>query len=246
MLGDNGSYIFYADESGDHSLTSIDPTYPVFALSLCAFKKTTYCARIIPKFQSLKFKFFGHDAIVLHEHDIRKQKGEFRILTDEMIRTEFLRDLSKCLDSSPFRIFSTVISKIELRSDSFSENPYSVSLRICLQQSFRFLNTRNEGGKRTHFIFEKRGTKEDNELELEFRRIVAGENDLRKPFLGFDIHFSDKRTNSTGMQIADLTARPIALSVLRPKQANRAFEIISRKIYRDRKFSQPSRGIYVP
>lgn len=131
-------YIFYADESGDHSLTSVDPDYPVFSLSLCAFRKETYCARVVPQFQRLKFRYFGHDAIVLHEHDIRKQNVDFRILTDKIIREAFLHDLSECLERSPFRIFGTVILKPDLRFDLFPENPYVISLRICLQQAFIF------------------------------------------------------------------------------------------------------------
>ena len=241
-----GKYIFYADESGDHSLTSIDQTYPVFVLSLCGFSKSTYCSRIVPKFQRLKFDYFGHDATVLHERDIRKQIGDFRILNNPEIRASFVGDLSAALETSPFRIFTTIIFKPDLRHDLFPENPYAISLRICLQQAYRFLSTRRELGKRTYFVFEKRGLREDAELELEFRRLVDGENDLGVPMAGFNIHFSDKRTNSTGMQIADLTARPIGLSIFRPGQPNRAFELIERKIYRDRKYSKPSRGIHVP
>jgi hypothetical protein len=59
-----------------------------------------------------------------------------------------------------------------------------------------------------------RGAKEDKELELEFRRICDGANFFRKP-LPFDIIIVDKKTNSEGLQLADLTARPIGLSVLR-------------------------------
>ena len=243
---EDGRYIFYADESGDHSLTSIDPTFPVFALSLCAFRKTTYCSRVVPKFQRFKFQYFGHDAVVLHEHAIRKQTGEFRILVNEKLRTSFLNNLSHCLAVSPFTIFATVIHKPQLKGDLFPENPYVISLRICLQQIYRFLSTRGEVEKRTHFIFEKRGNKEDRELELEFRRIIDGNNDLQIPLRGFEIHFADKRSNSTGMQIADLTARPLGLSIFRPNQPNRAFDLIKRKIHRSRKYSRPSNGIYVP
>jgi hypothetical protein len=242
----DADFIFYADESGDHSLTSIDRSYPLFALSLCAFKKDIYCRRVVPNFQRLKFRYFGHDAVVLHEHDIRKQKGDFRILTDAHLRENFLNDLSACLEAAPFTIFSTVILKPELKLELFPENPYVISLRICLQQVHRFLARRGQTGKRTYFIFEKRGKKEDTELELEFRRIVGGQNDHAAPFEGFNIHFSDKRMNSTGMQIADLTARPLGLSVARPGQPNRAFELIQRKIYRHRQYSRPSRGIYIP
>lgn len=109
-----------------------------------------------------------------------------------------------------------------------------------------FLDRRRQIGKRTHFIFEKRGKKEDAELELEFRRIVNGQNDIAAPFEGFEIHFVDKRTNSTGMQVADLTARPLGLSIFRKGQVNRAFALIERKIHRNRRYSRPSRGIFIP
>lgn len=246
MMDDNGSYIFYADESGDHSLTSIDQTYPVFALSLCAFRKDHYCEAVIPDFQKLKFKYFGHDIVILHEHDIRKQHGYFRILTDGAIRARFLEDLSDCIVKSEFDIFSTVILKPELKTDFFPENPYVIALRICLQNAWLFLKMRGEHLRKVHFVFEKRGAKEDIDLELEFRRIAAGDNDLHERFSSFEIHFSDKRTNSIGMQIADLTARPIGLSILRPMQPNRAFDLISPKLYRSRRFSRIERGIFTP
>lgn len=242
----DSEYIFYADESGDHSLTSVDPEYPVFALSLCGFKKKSYCSRVVPSFQRLKFRYFGHDAVVLHERDIRKQNHDFRVLTDRVVRESFLNDLATSLERSPFTIFGVVISKSDLRFELFPENPYVISLRICLQQVFRFLDRRQQTAKRTHFIFEMRGAKEDSELELEFRRIVGGQNDIGEPMDGFQIHFVDKRSNSTGMQIADLTARPIGLSVFRRGQPNRAFTLIEKKLYRSKRYSRPSRGIFVP
>ena len=83
----------------------------------------------------------------------------------------------------------------------------------------------------THVVCERRGDREDHELELEFRRVVAGTNDAfrRTPL---EILFADKRTISTGLQFADLVARPIGLRVLRPSQPNRAYEILSRHFRR--------------
>jgi hypothetical protein len=43
----------------------------------------------------------------------------------------------------------------------------------------------------------------------------------------------DKKSNSEGLQLADLTARPIGISVLRPEQQNRARDILNGKFYRD-------------
>lgn len=65
-------YIIYADENGDHSLSSIDKDYPIFCLTFCMIKKTEYIEKIVPTVQKLKFDFFEHDKIVLHEREIRK------------------------------------------------------------------------------------------------------------------------------------------------------------------------------
>ena len=43
--------------------------------------------------------------------------------------------------------------------------------------------------------------------------------------------FVDKKSNSTGLQVADLVARPLGLSYLRPKQTNRSTAAIKTKIW---------------
>jgi hypothetical protein len=48
----------------------------------------------------------------------------------------------------------------------------------------------------------------------------------------FQLVFADKRTNSTGLQLADLTARPIGRHVLDPAQPNRAWDILEPKLRR--------------
>jgi len=45
--------------------------------------------------------------------------------------------------------------------------------------------------------------------------------------------------NSTGMQIADLTARPLGLKIIRPDQPNKAFETIEKKLYKSTHHSRP-------
>lgn len=77
---------------------------------------------------------------------------------------------------------------------------------------------------------ECRGEKEDKDLELEFRRVCDRANKLGKP-MPFDVIFADKKTNSVGLQLADLVARPIGLSVIRPNQANRAFDVLRKKFF---------------
>ena len=73
-------YVVYVDESGDHSLQSIDPNFPVFSLVFCIFKKSDFVETVVPVVQRLKFDFWGYDAVVLRGYEIRKQHGDFNIL----------------------------------------------------------------------------------------------------------------------------------------------------------------------
>ena len=104
-----------------------------------------------------------------------------------------------------------------------------------MERLHAMLSDESQHGRTVHVIFESRGRKEDRELELEFRRIAAndsGSGPGRRNFGLFDFQpvFVPKAANSVGLQLADLTARPIALPHLRPKQPNRAFEIVRPKI----------------
>ncbi len=83
----------------------------------------------------------------------------------------------------------------------------------------------------THVVFERRGRVEDNVLELEFRRVIAGANFHRRA-LPFEIVLADKRCNSAGLQLADLIARPVGRHVIDSEQPNRAYDIIRTKFYR--------------
>lgn len=89
----HSDYIIFADESGDHGLVSIDASFPVFALVFCIVKKTHYIEQIVPAVQRLKMNIWGHDQVIFHEHDIRKEKGLFGLLrTNRDLRTYFWSD----------------------------------------------------------------------------------------------------------------------------------------------------------
>jgi len=223
-------YIVYVDESGDHGLVSIDPEYPVFVLIFCIFQKQEYIDKINPALARFKMKYWGHDEIVLHEHDIRKPKDKFTILIERATREAFIGDLTQLIDSTPFTIIASVIDKNKLANQYIRpENPYDISLGFGLERVFRYLSDIGQSEEITPVVVEKRGKKEDEELELCFRRIRDGANYLNKK-LPYEIVMIDKKANSTGLQIADLTARPIGIKMLRPQQPNRAYDIIAKKL----------------
>jgi hypothetical protein len=106
-------YIVFADESGDHGLDQIDAAFPMFALSFCMIEKAAYVGSVVPAFQQFKFDFWGHDGVVLHEHEIRKRKGAFTLLlTNPDLRAEFYERLNRLMADTPMTIVASVIDKI--------------------------------------------------------------------------------------------------------------------------------------
>jgi len=222
-------YIIYVDESGDHSLISIDNGYPIFVLAFCIFNKQSYSQNVVQKLKKFKFKHFGHDMVVLHENEIRRDKGFFRNLKSKELKQNFMNELTTIIDEEKFTIIATVIKKQDLYSQNSS--PYDIALKYCMERAYLFFQDKNQEDKITHIVVEQRGKKEDEELELEFRRICSGHN-YQNIEMPFEIVMANKQSNSAGLQLADLVARPIGISILKPEQENRAYEIIKTKFHR--------------
>lgn len=219
-------YIVYVDESGDHSLASIDEKYPVFVLALCVFHKRYYACEAVTAIEQFKFRHFGHDLVVLHETDIRKERGVFRFVGKPQ-KQEFMEELHALVDGMRFILITAVIDKRQMKESV--ANPYHLALGFCLETLADLMAEKDQHEALTHIVVEARGAKEDKDLELEFRRYCASDRATKLP--PFELIFADKRTNSSGLQLADLVARPIGLSVLRPTQPNRAFDVLRQKFF---------------
>lgn len=226
-------YVVYVDESGDHSLKNIDGNYPIFVLAFCVFHKVHYSEEVVAALEKFKFNHFGHDQIILHENEIRKEKAPFNIFKSFEQREGFYTELTTIIKRSNFILISCVIDKRELKTQGEKAgNPYHIALSFCLEQFYEFLKEKNQHELKSHVVVECRGRKEDRELELEFRRICDRQNKFNST-LPFEVIFSDKKAMSSGLQFADLVARPIGLSVLKKNQENRAFEVLKEKFYCD-------------
>lgn len=229
-LGDQSNFIVYVDESGDHGMQNVDKNYPIFVLAFCVFYKRHYSEKVVPAIEKFKFNRFGHDIVILHERDIRKETAPFKF-ANEAERIDFVGQLSEIIDKSNFILISCVIRKDALSEKlAESDNPYHLALGFCLETLHEFLSEKNQGDKKTFIVFESRGKKEDKDLELEFRRVCDGANGTGTR-LPFEIILADKKANSSGLQLADLVARPIGLHILRPAQENRAFDVLTRKFF---------------
>lgn len=231
VMAENGNHIVYVDESGDHGLSKIDPEYPVFVLAFCIFEKARYAEQLLSELAKLKMRYFGHDSVVLHERDIRKARGPFKILIDQGVRDRFSQDLAELIASTPFTLIASAIDKRRLSSQYVTPaSPYDLAMAFGLERVYRFLEGIEDKGP-TNVIFECRGKKEDRDLELEFRRVCDGENAIGRE-LPLRMTFVEKRANCGGLQLADLLARPIGRHVIAPEQTNRAFEVLKSKFRR--------------
>lgn len=232
MAASAGDYLVFVDESGDHGLESIDPNYPVFVLAFCIISKAAYARDLLPVVTEFKFRHFGHDQVVLHERDINKDSGEFAVLRDRDRKQAFLDELTGIVADLEMTVIASVIRKDRLVDRyRFPANPYEMALGFGLERTHRWLTRRGDAHLTTPVIIERRGLREDRELELEFRRICDGMN-ATGAHMAFEPRFVPKAANVPGLQIADLVARPIGRHVLDPVQPNRAFEVIEMKLDR--------------
>ncbi len=147
-------------------------------------------------------------------------------------RKEFIGDLGALMEAAPFKLIAAVIRKADLGQQyHVPENPYSIALGFGLERLFKHVEGLGQAEHLTHVVVERRGKREDAELELEFRRICDGAN-YHNRHLPFEIVMAPKDSNAPGMQLADLVARPIGIKALRPEQPNRAYDILEKKFRR--------------
>lgn len=124
-----------------------------------------------------------------------------------------------------------MIDKIKLKQKYITpRNPYELALEFNLERLYKFLAEYKQQDRLTHICIESRDQKSNQRIEESFKNIKSGKNWFNKCF-PFEIKFTDKRTNSTGLQLADLVAEPIRSQHLRPHKINPNFMSLKHKFY---------------
>jgi hypothetical protein len=82
----------------------------------------------------------------------------------------------------------------------------------------------------SHVVVESRGKNEDADLMAAFNEFCSPAGSLNG--CNLDLVFASKAHNHSGMQLADMVARPIGRHVIDPVgQVNRAYEVLARKFW---------------
>ena len=215
-------FIIYADESGNQSLKSVESEYPVFVLAFCVFEVDDYIYRVVPAFQKLKFDWFGHDMAIFHSSDIRRKRGNFSFLNDAESYERFHSDLRNFIFESPFKIAYSAIDRRQLFAAEPKNNLYEIAAQEAISKVNLYLSDQGEDLDSTCLVFESRGPQADKLLNAQLERL--GWQGRAK--------YASKLSISTGLQIADLVARPIGVNLISPTSGNRPFESIESKLLR--------------
>lgn len=228
-------FIAFFDECGDHSLSKIDPDFPLFVLAMVVVERDAYRNEVLPRLNAFKLRYWDHEGINLHSRDIRLAQGPFSILLNAQVRSRFMDEVSGLMESLPFTLFVTAIRKsahVECHGTE-ATNPYDLALEFTLERLLHFMESGGE--TRLPVVAEARGRKEDNSLEQVFYRVLSrgtvnipGER-FRK--LDCPLAFQSKKNNIVGVQLADLSAYPCARYILNPAKPNRAFELVKQHFY---------------
>lgn len=230
-------FIAFFDECGDHSLSKIDPDFPLFVLALVVVERATYRDDVLPKLNAFKLRYWDHEGINLHSRDIRLAQGPFSILLNAQVRHRFMDEISGLMETLPFTLFVTAIQKTAHVEKHGVEatNPYDLAVEFTMERVLHFME--KQGETRLPVIAEARGRKEDNSLEQVFHKVLSQGTDQvpseRFRLLDCPLAFQSKKNNIAGVQLADLSAYPCARHILNPAKPNPAFEIVRRHFYAD-------------
>jgi hypothetical protein len=229
-------YFLFIDESGDHGLTIVNHDFPVFLLSGVLISEDNY-SMLKSTFNKVKNELWGNKEVIFHSRDIRKCEKEFMILFDLDKKKWFYDNLNSAINNCDYTLISSAIQKENYINQfgRLSNDVYELALSFVIERAIFFLDDMPDDDKELQIIIEKRGKKEDKQLDEHFQRLMsrgtAYVSSLRLSNYSLSISFKDKKENINGLQLADLTAYPIARFVIEPERAKPAFELISSKIY---------------
>ena len=211
-------YYLFLDESGDHGLAKFDPDFPVFLLCGVLVKEDDY-EKIRLAFNKLKQSIWGNKEVIFHSRDIRKCEKEFQKLFDLELKKYFYEELNKIVANSPYNIIASAIQKEAFiqKFGKLHDDIYEIALSFVIEQAIVVLQNINPQSQLS-IVIEKRGKKEDKQLDDHFQKIIAvGTGILTNEQVNqFNLSFTfrNKKENINGLQLADLVAYPIPRNII--------------------------------
>lgn len=248
-------YFLFLDECGNHSLRDSGGAFPVFCLCGVIVDAERY-QTFDRRWKVWKARWLGSPLVQVHEPDVRRRSNKFH--DDDPAREQALIDaLNAQLTDLDFTCIAAVIDKRRFAElypagavdDFLPSSAYLMCVDFLLERFVHYLH-HAVGDARGVVIAESRGLREDAEVLSEFLRLQL-EGTQWQPDRQFRyqlrpyIEFDRKYRNTSGLQIADLTARPIAEKVLEPSSSPERWDVALAKLYDGGKGRKNSYGLKV-
>ena len=200
----------FLDESGNHSLSAFEPTYPVFVLGGVIIHEADLQV-VNASVRAFKQDTLGDDSVVLHTADIARNRRGFERLADSTVRCRFYSGLNSLMTALHFTVIACAIDKPRLveRYGSLAVDPYALSLGIVVERFCFALGARRQG----RIVVECRNPRLDRELRTAWdllringtRFVQPGT--IRRRIVSFD--FRRKAEALAGLELADLVVSPL-------------------------------------
>jgi hypothetical protein len=212
----------YIDECGQHVVSAHD-AFPVFVLAAVIIRKEDHKS-VDTEWRRWKAEHLGSEDEITHEPEVRRREGPFYGAGGPAA----IASLPEIIASLDFMAFAVVVHREQYVAEygtgpldeSLPEHAYLLALDVLLERTVLALD-RHYAGARAEVIAESRGAKEDAQLQHEFARLHLDGTSYIPPGwfrqqLTPGIRFLNKGDNSTGLQLADLLARPVGEKVTAP------------------------------
>lgn len=239
--------VLFLDESGDHNLAVIDPSYPLFVLGGVIVDQAYAEGPLEEAVRDFKRRLFGRDDLILHTADITRNRNGFERLKERAFREWFYEELNTLLRTLDFQVVACVIRKDDhlQRYGVAALDPYMLSLDILVERFCMELGGVNGGGV---IVSERRGSTLDRELDIAWLNLkIQGTRfiqakDIERRIVG--LNQRDKSENIAGLQLADLVVTPIGRKVL-GKTVKEDYRVVEEKFRRSRTGKVEGYGLVV-
>jgi hypothetical protein len=218
--------VVFIDECGTSSLTAVD-AFDAFVIA-AAVVEESYYSKLNKQWKRWKHDNLGSARKVIHEPNVRKGRGPFYFMGDAAKRSLVMQSLNELIARLEFTAVVCVVNRSEYVAqvglgsldESLPTHTYLMTLDFLMERLVMILDTKFNGAS-AHVIAEARGPREDALLQYEYVRLQLDGTSYISPSwfrqqLATAIEFKTKKENCTGLQLADLLARPCGEKVLAP------------------------------
>lgn len=223
-----GEYILFLDETNPTTVS------PYFCLAGFVIERKEYENILIPKINDCK-KILGNPHIVFHYTDMKKSTGEFKMLNDGKLRSQFWNKLQNVLQTSKIYTMGTYLDKVFYTGNfpkDGCKDAYLLAMQKIVSNYVYFLFKHKSRGS---IMCESRNLKEDMLTQRSYYNIANNgtdifTSDMVKKHLT-TISFNIKKDNCIGLQVADMIPLAFIRNLHKKPDSYNIYQTLSSKLY---------------